>query len=323
MPILFSASHFSQFLNISNTLRSLKLSPALRARGILSSWKQLSNSLTGVLVNHVSRVAFEHRNVIKRLRAHQRGSTLPTVRTCSTVPVVSTSPLPLRTCKRRWCCVLCSRVAAYQHGVSMADAFASLPLSAVPYAGVLTASHKVGDPLGQQLKLFRDLGLTNTRRARAHSAQLVYGYARVIEVTHGANGWHAHAHIAYFGRDERSCEAWWRYVSHVHAARASQQGRYVSPLANGAARILDVRDVAAYFGKGTLLEFSGVVDRGEKDQTSVLRFYRNAAKGCHVSRTLVAEYERATTGLRGYAISWLDADCRSRYRRFQTLRGSR
>jgi hypothetical protein len=168
----------------------------------------------------------------------------------------------LATCGSVWACPVCSEkiLGGRQHELS--DALSTWADRGGSVAFVtLTMRHRDG----QSLRMLWDAlgkawnGATKGRGWKsARERYGVAGFARVVETTHGANGWHVHVHAAFFldrpitdrEVDDLGCELFqpWR-AALVRAgldAPLARSGGMVAKLWNGPGDVM-----ADYFAKNT------------------------------------------------------------------------
>lgn len=180
----------------------------------------------------------------------------------------------------------------------------------------LTVPHRRGDELGELLdglpSAFRRV--LSGRAAAAMRERFGSASVRVLELTHGANGWHAHYHAVLFvgepldDQAEGELAEWWRErwadaCEAVGLRRPSDERGVLLEAVGG-----DGGAVAAYVGKvGRAVELglAAEVARGDLKQSrgrSLWQLAQLAADGDAGARKLWAEYERAIKGRRLF--SW-------------------
>lgn len=107
----------------------------------------------------------------------------------------------LQTCGSVWVCPVCAPIIAERRAEEIRNGLAALNDQGGSAAfATLTVSHGRGDSLERILEgflaAFRYLtAKPSYKRLKARYG--VIGYVRVLEVTHGRNGWHPHAHLLF------------------------------------------------------------------------------------------------------------------------------
>ncbi len=148
-------------------------------------------------------------------------STLPRCRKCGRVSRNPTGEVGLRvseghagyaglvSCGSVWVCPVCSSKIMARRSLEIGAAVASAASERLPVAFcTLTMRHDRNDSLA---KLWGGLAKGWRRSTsgkawmNAKDAHGIEGYVRVVEVTHGRNGWHVHVHALLFayGFDDR------------------------------------------------------------------------------------------------------------------------
>jgi hypothetical protein len=108
----------------------------------------------------------------------------------------------LSTCKSVWLCPMCSARISERRAIELNDAVKAAESQGLLVVLVtVTFSHSASDSLSDTLSAFRS-ALRRSRSGRDwHALQQEFsplGYVRALEVTHGSNGWHPHAHELWF-----------------------------------------------------------------------------------------------------------------------------
>ncbi len=163
----------------------------------------------------------------------------------------------VRTCGSPWACSVCAPGLAERRGEALARTLAyfhSLGGFRIVHA-VLTVRHTKGEALADVFGALADAWrhMTKSRAFRPHWNGL--GYARAIEVTHGRNGWHPHAHVALVVPPERDVyelqealwEAWSEAVLEVGWAPSSRDAYFYDIVETNT----DIAEVARYLAKTT------------------------------------------------------------------------
>lgn len=108
----------------------------------------------------------------------------------------------LETCKNVWVCPVCAGRIARERRTELTRA---LYHAEQQQRGVLhvtfTLRHRKGDPLKDLIKMLRTAIRAVWSSAAAERIRARYGVLgniRALEVTHGDNGWHPHAHVLIF-----------------------------------------------------------------------------------------------------------------------------
>ncbi len=107
----------------------------------------------------------------------------------------------LQTCGSVWVCPVCALIVAERRAEEIRLALAKLTAEGGSAAfATFTVSHGRGDSLERVLEgflaAFRHL-TGKPSYARLRKRYGVVGYVRVLEVTHGRNGWHPHTHVLF------------------------------------------------------------------------------------------------------------------------------
>lgn len=118
----------------------------------------------------------------------------------------------VQSCGSVWSCPVCSAKIQAKRQTEVATALAVARARGWEVAFLtLTMRHKAGHSLNRLWNhLTAAWGSVTTgsgQRAWKHEKELygIAGYLRLVEVTHGDNGWHVHAHILLFLDPKRSC----------------------------------------------------------------------------------------------------------------------
>lgn len=116
----------------------------------------------------------------------------------------------LMTCGSVWVCPLCAAKIANRRRVELgAAADAAHALGWSTHFVTLTVPHGLGTDLQQMLDSMQ--GATKRLSQGKHAVSVAFGgdlhgFIRVLEVTHGANGWHPHYHLLVFTSPRLTCE---------------------------------------------------------------------------------------------------------------------
>lgn len=144
----------------------------------------------------------------------------------------------LMTCKNVWLCPVCSKRVSEHRARELNEAVKAAEARGLVVALVtLTFAHTAGEALRDNLQRFVK-ALSRSRSGRDwHALQERYsplGYVRALEVTHGGNGWHPHAHELWFlpaGTDADAFAAayraqWERSLDHAGLSGNEHAFRY-------------------------------------------------------------------------------------------------
>lgn len=144
----------------------------------------------------------------------------------------------------------------------------------------------------------------------------VVGHVRAWETTHGANGWHAHYHVAVFLEerpDPRRVRVLQRLIYRAWADALERVGAYRPNEAHGvrvdAPGVGEAGQIARYLMKGQDGKWSAAQEMvlandktGRKGHRMPLQIARGAVDGDERDIELWREYEEAATGIR--ALYW-------------------
>ncbi len=107
----------------------------------------------------------------------------------------------LQTCGSIWMCPVCASKISERRRLELDQAL--MAFDGVVVLATFTVQHRVSDALSALLDGFL-LSLSRLRASSPWSRIVqrygVCGAVRAIEITHGSNGWHPHAHILFFLR---------------------------------------------------------------------------------------------------------------------------
>lgn len=126
----------------------------------------------------------------------------------------------LVTCGSVWACPVCAAKILARRALEIGTAVAAATAEGTPVAfATFTMRHHKGQALAE---LWDALGFAWSKRTvngkywqAARTEFGVLGYVRVVEVTHGRNGWHVHVHALIFGEGlttgniDRLCRPMW------------------------------------------------------------------------------------------------------------------
>ena len=133
-------------------------------------------------------------------------------------------------CASVWSCPVCAPVIRERRAGEVDRAVTAALARGWRVAFVTaTVSHKLGDSLADVYKLVTESWrATFGGRAAATLGELGYvGQVRVVEVTHGVNGWHPHIHALVFVRGNRkSGDALVQSIGTRFAAAVAARGGY-------------------------------------------------------------------------------------------------
>lgn len=175
----------------------------------------------------------------------------------------------------------------------------------------LTVRHKNGDDLGTLLNVMQE-AYENLRSSQAfkvlrrdHAAE----FLRVTEVTHGANGWHPHFHVAVVYRPGFDWDKYAPMLTNIWCEAVERHG-LEAPLPERAFHLIETagaKDLAWYLSKaegslaasGTSAEVAaGRWKRGRGQGVSVWQLLGLAMRGDLVAEALWHEYEHAVKSRR-------------------------
>ena len=169
----------------------------------------------GPLENYANKSSLDRRNAryLARAALWDRSS-LPRCRKCGRVSRNPTGEVGVRvseghagfaglvSCGSVWVCPVCSSKIMARRSLEIGAAVASAGSENLPVAFcTLTMRHSKGDHLA---KLWDGLGkgwgraTSGVKWKRDREAVGLEGYVRVVEATHGVNGWHVHVHALLF-----------------------------------------------------------------------------------------------------------------------------
>jgi hypothetical protein len=188
------------------------------------------------------------------------------------------------------------------------------------YLMTFTLRHRMGQPLADLLgavqECWRAVGKSDDWRAR--DALGVYGWARFLEVTYGANGWHPHLHVPVFtsghvtqsdaqSLGSRLFLAWRSRAVALGLAAPLPQGHDVTPVLSAAGIAEYLTDRKSYRPADRFaLEVThsqGKTGRGKFAETApAWSLLEAATRGDGRAARLWQEYERATYGKR--SVTW-------------------
>lgn len=180
-----------------------------------------------------------------------------------------------QTCGHVWLCGVCSPKISVKRGHKLARALVASANLAVGVALVtLTLRHHAEESFLDVLKRLSQLfsNLTDGRFASAFRDRFqVVGTVRVIEVTHGLNGWHPHVHQLLFFQGLQDLVAMRETVFMKWCA--SSKKLWGDELGHAAVDIRDGRDAALYVSKmGLEAELVGAPWKSGRNSSSLTHF---------------------------------------------------
>lgn len=206
----------------------------------------------------------------------------------------------LKTCSNLWVCPVCSGRISHKRQGEL-----NLLLQGARQAGysalllTLTFQHKRGDVLASILDRFKDAQRRwRNRRDWAALKGSIIGTVSALELTHGGNGWHPHAHILLIVKAAPA--AAYKLVNGLRAGwLASLDG---AGLHGGKAawQLQDASAAGAYvakWGAGEELALHGAKS-GRNGARTPFAILADARDGCRQSGALFAEYAAAMVGRR-------------------------
>lgn len=251
--------------------------------------------------------------------AAERGVTV-NVGTCETGERVSYIS-GVQRCGSSWVCPVCGPKIRQARAVEVETAaLAHLATGGALYTMIVTLPHDAPDDLVDTWGVLSE-GFKRMMGGRAHRTERdrygLCGYIRSSEVTHGANGWHPHAHPLLFADAELSADDLVALADGMHGrwSRYVQSRGYRAP-ARHLCALHPVRDgagVAAYVVKAGINDetehttrLGMELARGDLKTVgkteSVWRIAERAAAGSARDVMLWKEWERISKGKR--CISW-------------------
>ena len=206
----------------------------------------------------------------------------------------------LVTCANLWACPVCSARISFKRQGELNDLLQrSRAAGYSPLLLSLTFQHKRGDVLASILDQFKD-AQGRFRRRRDWAALKAFDVATVsaLELTHGGNGWHPHAHILVLVKAAPAAA-----FKLVNGLRSGWLASLKSAGLNGgkaAWQLQDASAAGAYVGKwgaGEELALHGAKS-GRNGARTPFAILADARDGCRRSSALFAEYAAAMVGRR-------------------------
>lgn len=206
----------------------------------------------------------------------------------------------LKTCSNLWVCPVCSgRISFKRQGELNLLLQSARQAGYSPLLLTLTFQHKRGDVLASILDQFKDAQRRwRNRRDWAALKGSIIGTVSALELTHGVNGWHPHAHILLIVKAAPA--AAYKLVNGLRAGwLASLDG---AGLHGGKAawRLQDASAAGSYvakWGAGEELALHGAKS-GRNGARTPFAILADARDGCRQSGALFAEYAAAMVGRR-------------------------
>lgn len=206
----------------------------------------------------------------------------------------------LKTCSNLWVCPVCSGRISFKRQGELNDLLqGSRAAGYSPLLLTLTFQHKRGDVLASILNQFKDAQRRwRNRRDWAALKGSIVGTVSALELTHGGNGWHPHAHILLIVKAAPA--AAYKLVNGLRAGwLASLDG---AGLHGGKAawQLQDASAAGSYvakWGAGEELALHGAKS-GRNGARTPFAILADARDGCRQSGALFAEYAAAMVGRR-------------------------
>jgi Replication protein len=203
------------------------------------------------------------------------GASLGKVQVWKAIESTTAHLVGAQTCGHVWLCGVCSPKISVKRGHKLARALVASASLAVGVALVtLTLRHHAEETFADVLDRLSHLfsKLTDGRFASKFREQFrIVGTVRVIEVTHGLNGWHPHVHQLLFFQGLQDLEAMRETVFRKWCA--SSKKLWGDELGSAAVDIRDGRDAALYVSKmGLEAELVGAPWKSGCSSSSVTHF---------------------------------------------------
>ena len=224
----------------------------------------------------------------------------------------------LETCGRIWLCPVCSAKIRVRRGDQIAEACARHldNEGAACWFITVTLPHEKGDALRDSFNALNE-AWRYVKTGRAYQVDKkrfgILGDIRAVEVTHGENGWHPHAHILVFTSRQLEFDEMCAWAARLDARWAQGLAKVGWPQGKPGVRFTMVpvtkgKGVAAYVAKvqekglGNEIARADMKDAREGNRTpfSILADFGNGALADDLE--LWWEYEAATAGRS--AIRW-------------------
>jgi hypothetical protein len=210
-------------------------------------------------------------------------------------------------CGSVWICPVCARRLAEIRRAEIQEAVDNAGKAGAGVALItLTFPHGTADALAPMLEKFgkAQRALKSGRAAKARAVRFGFiGEIRTLEVTHGENGWHPHAHSVWITEKPLNLDQAAELRDELHKAWLSACLRVGLP-APSKEHGVDVRaarrDVAEYLGKwGFAAELSATTSkRAKRGGRTPWELLADATLGDHRSRVLWREFAHAFFGRR-------------------------
>lgn len=223
----------------------------------------------------------------------------------------------LETCGRVWLCPVCSAKVRVRRGDQIAEGVARhMDCDGAAFFLTVTLSHEAGDALLASFNaLTQALRYLKSGKRYQQDKELfgIIGDIKAIEVTHGQNGWHPHAHILILTSRKLSADEFAAWVARLDARWAQALIKAGWPEGKPGVRLTMVpvekgKGIAAYVAKvqekglGNEMARADMKDAREGNRTpfAILADFGNT--GLADDLELWWEYEKATAGRS--AIRW-------------------
>lgn len=223
----------------------------------------------------------------------------------------------LETCGRIWLCPVCAAKIRVRRGDQIAEAVGRhMDGDGAAFFLTVTLPHEMGDAL---LASFNALtgALRHLKSGRPHQRDKklfgIIGDIKAVEVTHGENGWHPHAHILILTERNLTADEFAAWVARLDARWAEALVKVGWPEGKPGVRLTMVpvekgKGIAAYVAKvqekglGNEIARADMKDAREGNRTpfAILADFGNT--GLADDLELWWEYEKATAGRS--AIRW-------------------
>lgn len=206
----------------------------------------------------------------------------------------------LVSCGNLWVCPVCSARISFKRQGELNDLLQrSRAAGYSPLLLSLTFQHKRGDVLASILDQFKD-AQGRFRRRRDWAALKAFDVATVsaLELTHGGNGWHPHAHILVLVKAAPAAA-----FKLVNGLRSGWLASLKSAGLHGGKAAWQLQDASAAgsyvskWGAGEELALHGAKS-GRNGARTPFAILADARDGCRQSSALFAEYAAAMVGRR-------------------------
>jgi len=209
-------------------------------------------------------------------------------------------------------CVVCSSRIAKARGVWLAQVFSNaLSMGYEVSMLTLTVRHKKGNSLEQLLKAMEQ-AYTNVQGSTSYKIlRKEYGadFVRVLEITHGKNGFHPHYHIAIIHKPGFDFEVLRSDMERTWLTHIERQG-LLSPIANKAVHIVTnaSNEQRAWYltkacGMSSLEVSNGRYKTAQGDNLGIWQIHGQAVAGNLDAKYIWHAYEKAIYKKRLFTMS--------------------